>query len=283
MKTPLVGLIWVVSIPTAAQNDDAHAAPDVGAATAPAPASSLEQKTCPVTGKPATKEHFLDFRGLTIHFCSAACIEKFRDAPGEYLPIVYRQIHPQQVQVRCPVTGAAIDGTTHVEHAGRRIGFCGPACAAKFQADPGRYLTRLLDCMTDQVHCPVTGKPINPAFHTEYGGRTVYFCGKECIARLKSAPAKYADALRPEVGMLARGATAGDDLVLCPVCAMGGGGQHKRRQSTTVVHKGKTYFFCCEHCAARFKSSPDTYARAMEERAKRADAERRDRPGNGTP
>ncbi len=234
--------------------------------TAPAGAESaaLTQKTCPVSGKPVSRNVFTEYKKLKIYFCSEDCIEKFKDEPGRYLPAVYRQIYPQTVQVTCPVTGAPVDGKTFAEYKGTKVGLCSPTCADKFKTEPAKYIARLKDCSTNQVHCPVHGKPISPAVSKEYEGRKVYFCEKGCLAKFETDTARYADRLRPEAGVLARGPTAADDLVLCPTCAVGGGGHHTRKQSTTLVHDGKTYFFCCEHCVARFKTDPGRFIKAVE-------------------
>jgi Cu+-exporting ATPase len=41
-----------------------------------------------------------------------------------------------------------------------------------------------------------------------------------------------------------------------PVCGMH---VDPARPGATAVHEGTTYYFCCEHCAARFRTAPATY------------------------
>jgi YHS domain-containing protein len=43
----------------------------------------------------------------------------------------------------CPVMGVPIDPDIYVDHEGRRIYFCCPACVEKFREDPDRYLAKL--------------------------------------------------------------------------------------------------------------------------------------------
>jgi uncharacterized membrane protein/YHS domain-containing protein len=44
--------------------------------------------------------------------------------------------------------------------------------------------------------CPVKlGEAVDPAEHTEYLGRRVYFCCDQCLSRFKADPARYADRL----------------------------------------------------------------------------------------
>jgi len=180
-----------------------------------------------------------------------------------YLPALYRQIYPQTIQVMCPVMGEPIDGKTFVEYKGRRIGFCCEMCPPKFKADPAKYMARFKDACTDQVHCPVTGRAINPKHSAEYKGKTVYFASADALKQLKADPAKYVDSVLPQAGVVARGATADDDLVLCPVCAGAGAGPHKRKGLPTTVYQGQVYFLCGESCAQEFKANPEKYVAAI--------------------
>jgi YHS domain-containing protein len=46
-------------------------------------------------------------------------------------------------QTTCPVMGGPIDKNVFVEHQGKKVYFCCPACVEKFQADPEKYLAKL--------------------------------------------------------------------------------------------------------------------------------------------
>jgi YHS domain-containing protein len=256
---------FVVAAGAAKDEGGKPAAPAVKAGES----SSLQQKTCPVSGKPIAKDQFIEYEGRKVYFCCDKCPEKFKDSPTKYLPALYRQIYPQTVQVKCPVMGEPIDGKTFVEYQGRLINFCCPMCTDKFKADPAKYMAKYKDACTDQVHCPVTGKAINPKYTTEYKGKAVYFASEGALKKFEAAPAKYADNVLPQAGVVARGATADDDLVLCPVCASGGGGAHKRNGLKTVVHEGKTYFLCSDGCIKEFKATPDKYMKAVSEAMKK--------------
>ena len=41
-----------------------------------------------------------------------------------------------------------------------------------------------------------------------------------------------------------------------PVCGME---VDPAKPGATAQHSGKTYYFCCSHCAARFKAEPQKY------------------------
>jgi YHS domain-containing protein len=176
---------------------------------------------------------------------------------------LYNQIHPQRVQVKCPVMGGVVNPKVFTEHKGERIYYCCPGCDKRFQADPAKFMKKMPQISTDQVHCPATGKPIDPEHSIKFGGKTVYFCSKECGPKFQADPKKYMNALRPEAGLLARGAAARDDLLLCPVCLLKGG-IHKRSEVEMVDHKGFRYAMCDSSCTKAFKADPDKYVKVLQ-------------------
>src|SRR5437660_1235728 len=91
---------------------------------------------------------------------------------------------------RDPVCGMTVDpakpGAT-VAHGGKTYYFCCKHCAARFEAEPEKYVQPAID--------PVCGRkvePANAAAEIEYGGRTYYFCSKQCAIKFQADPAKYA-------------------------------------------------------------------------------------------
>ena len=46
-------------------------------------------------------------------------------------------------QKTCPVMGGKIDPKVYVDHEGRRIYFCCPACPETFKKNPSKYLAKL--------------------------------------------------------------------------------------------------------------------------------------------
>jgi len=229
--------------------------------------SSLDegrQKTCPVMGNPIDKDVFIEYEGRKVYFCCKGCDKKFRDSPSEYLPALYEQIFPQSAQVRCPVMGGVVNPEVFVEHEGQRVHFCCKGCDAKFKADPNTYLKKLPEVSTDQVHCPVSGRAINPKHSIELGGKTVYFCSETCEPEFKAEFKKHMKVLRPETGLLARGPTAQEDLLLCPVC-LPKGGIHKRFEVEMVEHSGFRYATCDDSCTKAFKADPGKYVDAFRE------------------
>src|SRR3954470_10964786 len=73
-----------------------------------------------------------------------------------------------------------------VEHASKTYYFCCKHCAAKFQAEPEKYLQPA----TDPV-CGMKVEPANAAAEIQHAGRTYYFCSKGCAAKFNADPARY--------------------------------------------------------------------------------------------
>lgn len=245
-----------------------------GAPAKTAASPTFKQTTCPVCGMKVKDggDVFLDHHGLKVYFCSNDCRTKFKSAPSHYLPALYRQIYPQSVQVICPVMGNPVDPKVSIEHKGHTVYFCCDGCDDKFRAEPAKYAAKLKDCYTDQVHCPVDGKPIDPGMSTKVKGEKVYFCSKECLKAFKAAPEKYAEPLLPEAGLLARGPVADEDWVQCPAC-LPAGGQHQRKDVKTLVHDGKVYFLCGDSCVKAFKADPAKYIRVLAEAMKKVSSD----------
>ena len=102
-----------------------------------------------------------------------------------------------------PVCGMRVDpakpGAT-VTYNGKTHYFCCRHCAAKFSADPAKYLQPA----TDPV-CGMKVEPANAAAEIEHGGRTYYFCSKHCADKFNADPARYAG--KPAVAAPAAHAT----------------------------------------------------------------------------
>src|SRR5438874_1293014 len=91
---------------------------------------------------------------------------------------------------RDPVCGMTVDpakpGAT-VEHGGKTYHFCCKHCAARFEAEPEKYVQPAIDPV-----CGMKVEPANAAAEIEHSGRTYYFCSKQCATKFQAEPAKYA-------------------------------------------------------------------------------------------
>jgi len=221
------------------------------------------QTTCPVTGEPVKAGVSTVYAGRAVGFCCKECVGKFEKNSRKYLPALYRQLYPQQVQVTCPVMGNEIDPLVFTDYKGQKVFFCCKGCDKKFDANPAKYLPKLKKSYTRRVHCPVTGNAISPVVSLEENGRSIYFCCKSCIRKYQAEPGRYADALRPEVGVLAYGATLQEDIVRCPVCPADSA-EYRRVDVKTAVHEGKVYFLSSDACLKEFNANPARYAKLPE-------------------
>ena len=106
-----------------------HHPPDAGPAV-------LRDPVCGMTVDPDAGKPTAEHDGRTVHFCSNGCRDKFVANPQDYLtakdPV-------------CGMTVERIDARHMVKHkdpsgASQRFYFCSAGCAAKFEADPERYL-----------------------------------------------------------------------------------------------------------------------------------------------
>jgi YHS domain-containing protein len=70
------------------------------------------------------------------------------------------------------------------------MGSCQKCSSSKKDSDK-----KMMSMDTEQKLCPVSGKPINKEYFTEYEGKKVYFCGPGCKSAFEKDPEKYAGKL----------------------------------------------------------------------------------------
>jgi Cu+-exporting ATPase len=109
---------------------------------------------CGMTVDPLAAPARLDFRGKTFYFCCPSCKERFEKSPESYLPAKPLSSQPFAVLSdpprkpapgfrRDPVCGMSVDperAAATLEYEGQTFSFCCSHCAAKFKADPHKYL-----------------------------------------------------------------------------------------------------------------------------------------------
>jgi YHS domain-containing protein len=115
-------------------------------------------------------------------------------------------------QTTCPVMGGKIDKNQYVDHDGKRVYVCCPACIDQIKADPAKYIKQLEDTGVTlervQTVCPVMGGKIDKNLFVEHEGKKIYVCCAGCIAKVKTDPATYA---RKVTEALSAGAQAADN------------------------------------------------------------------------
>jgi len=100
--------------------------------------------------------------------------------------------------------------------------------------------------------CGMTVDPTKAAGKSEFDGKTYYFCSKSCKEKFDRSSEFYEHVTEP---------TAQENFEIDPVCGM----QVKPSEAAArIVEDGKTYYFCSQGCAAKFKADPSKYLQGGE-------------------
>jgi len=100
--------------------------------------------------------------------------------------------------------------------------------------------------------CGMTVDPAKAAGTSEYRGQSYYFCSAGCKEEFDRAPGQYAKAeALPAAFPLLQHSTAID-----PVCGMQ---VDPETAAAHAEHEGRTYYFCCQGCATKFRANPEKY------------------------
>ena len=120
---------------------------------------------------------------------------------------------------------------------------------------------------TDPI-CGMTVDPANAAGRYDYEGKTYVFCSQGCLNTFRADPARYARmkplamAGKPGAGRhplpMSETSPVADHTQgeIDPVCGMT---VQPDSASASYEHRGKTYYFCCQGCMAKFKAAPERY------------------------
>jgi len=102
----------------------------VGAKAADAP-----ELKCPVSGEAASKDHALAYKDGKVYFCCDNCPKKFEASTKKYATKANAQLvaSGQYKEVKCPLTGKALNPDTAVEVGGVSVQFCCNNCKGKVE------------------------------------------------------------------------------------------------------------------------------------------------------
>lgn len=162
-----------------------------------------ELPKCPVMGEE------VDFFVKTmtpegpVYFCCPKCIDKFTADPAKYAKEVAEQRKAlaglPKIQIKCPLTGKALNPKAFVEKDGAKTFFCSRNCLEMYEKDPAKYVAALADCYTYQTQCPVSGKAIDPAMFIDLkSGQRIYFCCDKCEKPFLAEPGKFVASLEEQ-------------------------------------------------------------------------------------
>ena len=95
--------------------------------------------TCPVSGKPALEDKTVDYKGGKVYFCCENCPKAFEKDTAKYATKANQQLVAtgQTTQVKCPITGKALNADKTVEVGGVKVTFCCENCQGKVAAATG--------------------------------------------------------------------------------------------------------------------------------------------------
>jgi len=110
--------------------------------------------------------------------------------------------------------------------------------------------TNVKKAQPNQKMCPVMGNPINKEVYSDYNGKRIYFCCKDCTEKFKENPDQYISKSEKE------GVVFEDAPIVQEVCPLTGQPIDKNLHSD---YKGDRVYFCCGNCKAEFDKNPDKY------------------------
>jgi YHS domain-containing protein len=214
------------------------------------------QETCPLSGKPISKDAKVEHDGQTVFFCCSGCAGKFEKEPAKYkgkLASSYTYLQPAV----CPVSGKPVNfAVKPVMTDDGPVYLCCKGCAGKIEKDSAPYASKVAEQRKTlaatprvQVTCPLSGKPIDKKAFTEVDGEKVYFCCSGCAGKYEKEPAKYQSKLQASYTYQTR----------CPV--MGGPIDPAAFADTA---DGARIYFCCPGCDKKLFAAPAKYAPKLE-------------------
>ena len=180
--------------------DDAATSADVSKTTSAPP---LPPAACPVTTKPIDATQYSYFRGRRVYFASPEAKQAFELDPYAYaekLKQQWEQLKPLRTQVRCPMTGEAIDLEIHVEGPRARIYFANADARSKWeQLAPDEQRRHLARTYTWQTTCAACDNLINPTINHPVNGQPIYYCCPHCPTAFEDRPQAAKKAVREEM------------------------------------------------------------------------------------
>jgi len=155
-----------------------------------ADSACCQKMICPVSGEAANKEFFSEYKGQKVFFCCKKAKEAFDKDPAKYEAKIHKCTGD------CKKEGeesCCKEGQKKCEKADS----CCKAVEKKCAADEAccKSEAKMSDkagaCCREAMVCPVTGKPGNKEFFSEYKGQKVFFCCKKAKEAFDKDPAKY--------------------------------------------------------------------------------------------
>ncbi len=95
----------------------------------------------------------------------------------------------EKVELKCPVSGKAVNADHTVAFNGGDVAFCCPNCPKAFAKNQKKFagkanLQLVQSKQLKQVKCPLTGKPCASDKGVELAGVTIYVCCGNCLKKV---------------------------------------------------------------------------------------------------
>lgn len=94
---------------------------------------------CPVSGKDAVEDKFVEHRGGKLYFCCGGCPDAYKKDPAKFATKANQQLvaTKQFVQAKCPLSGGKLNPATQIDVGGTKVSFCCNNCKGKVEAATG--------------------------------------------------------------------------------------------------------------------------------------------------
>jgi len=171
-------------------------------------------EVCPVTQKPIRKNKFVEKDGERVYVCCNSCRKKVKADFKTYRDQTYPAADVVELKnAHCPIMGGEVDGETSVVFQNYRVQFCCPGCDGKFQADPRKHLTLLLNpelVSLDNKRCPVMPEePSEADSFFVYDGVVIDTCCSDCPEMFTENPTRYLEDAGIDLAKVKEEAAAG--------------------------------------------------------------------------
>jgi uncharacterized pyridoxamine 5'-phosphate oxidase family protein len=171
---------------------------------------------CPISGKPAKEENFLDVNGKKVYFCCENCPKAYAKKIG------LTDDGPKN----CPVSGKPAKAETKLIREGAEmVYFCCNNCPKKYNEKE-----KLEVADKGPKTCAACDKPASAEHSIQVNAEKVYFCCENC-----------------QKGYLKGLHVVDKGPDKCPIS------NHEAKKETGIVRvKSEAVYFCCNNCRGKY-------------------------------
>ena len=144
---------------------------------------------CPISGEDIDSGQ-ISIYTKAVGVCCKKCLAKFEKDPSAYVAKVAKIKAGKTVNTKCPISGEDVDAKQTVALAGANVGLCCKKCAAKFKADPGKFIAKVKFDAAANDKCIFSGEEVPEGKVAKYAV-AVGVCCKKCKAKFDKAPDEH--------------------------------------------------------------------------------------------